>query len=117
MKKGSIRGLLCSLCLFGMGVSCPVFAGTFDNQAAKKELPDGPGLAAAYVADVDIGKDREVIFADDFETGDFGKGWDEIGNPKGKVLSIVDPGKAELGHRSLRVEAHLESDTGGGMTR
>jgi len=58
-----------------------------------------------------------VIFADDFEAEDLGAGWDETGNKDGKVLSFVAPDAAELGRRCLRVEAHLASDTGGGLTK
>jgi hypothetical protein len=87
------------------------------NLAAKKELPSGKGIAAAFIADAEIRKHADVIFADDFETGELGAGWDETGNKGGKVLSFIAPGAAELGKRAVRVEAHLGEDTGGGFTK
>ncbi len=85
---------------------------------SKSELPSGPGLAAAFPRDVGLKASAEVIFADDFESGNLGAGWDEIGNKKGKVLELVSPGPdARFGQRCLRVEAHLGEDTGGGLTR
>ena len=87
------------------------------NLATKKELPEGRGLAAAFVADAKLPTHADVIFADDFEAGNIGERWDETGNKDGKVLSLVEPGAAELGRRCLRVEAHLGNDTGGGLTK
>jgi hypothetical protein len=87
------------------------------NLAARKELPEGQGLAAGFVADARVRTHPDVIFADDFEAGDLGAGWDEIGNKAGKVLSYVAPGLGELGQRCLRAEAHLGCDTGGGLTK
>ncbi len=87
------------------------------NLAARKGLPEGPGLAAAFVKDANLSSDRDVVFADDFEAGKLGERWDETGNKDGQVLSFVDPGAAELGRRCLRVEAHLGHDTGGGLTK
>lgn len=86
------------------------------NLAAAGGLPSGKGLAAAYPEDKGIASNPEVIFSDDFESGDLGKGWDEIGNKDGKVLSFSGAGSG-LGERCLRVEAHLASDTGGGLTK
>jgi len=88
------------------------------NLAAESPLPSGPGFAAKFPADGGMRDHPAVIFLDDFETGELGAGWDETGNPEGKVLSLVDPGKdAGLGKRCLRVEAHLGKDTGGGLTK
>lgn len=88
------------------------------NRASEKALPMGAGLASAYPADAGIRADKDVIFADDFETGTLGQGWDETRNKDGKVLEFASPGHhPELGRRCLRVEAHLGSDTGGGLTR
>jgi hypothetical protein len=75
-------------------------------------------LARAFPRDKGLESDSAVIFADGFESGDLGRGWDEIRNKDGAVLSFADPmGDAGLGSRCLRVEAHLSSDTGGGLTR
>lgn len=88
------------------------------NVAAKSKLPAGPGLAAQFPGDTGLKGHAEVIFADDFETGKIGDGWDETGNPDGKVLQFAPPGKdAGHGARCLRVEAHLGKDTGGGLTK
>ncbi|HNQ87654.1 MAG TPA: hypothetical protein PKM73_03360 [Verrucomicrobiota bacterium] len=88
------------------------------NVAARKELPEGQGLAVAYPGDVRIRENEFVVFADNFETGAIGEGWDEVGNKNGRVLQWVaaDPGLG-LGKRCLRVEAHLGQDTGGGLTQ
>lgn len=86
--------------------------------SAKKELPEGRGLAAAIsIADAGLGKHPEVIFADDFEDGALGARWDETGNKEGRVLSFTESGNPALGKRCVKVEAHLEKDTGGGFTK
>ena len=85
------------------------------NQAAKKELPEGPGLAAEF-AEEKIARHPAVIFADDFEKGALGAKWDEARNKK-TVLSLRKIPGGPTGERSLRVEAHLGADTGGGLTK
>ena len=87
-----------------------------ENFAAKTELPSGPGLAKTWPADRNISSDRHVIFADGFESGDMSK-WDEADTSKKDVFSFPDPAAPELGTRCLRVEAHLDRDTGGGPTK
>ena len=87
------------------------------NLAAQKGLPVGKGLATAFTADMGVRTHPDVIFADDFESGPIGEGWDETRNENGRILSLVEPNAAELGRRCLRVEAHLGQDTGGGLTR
>lgn len=88
------------------------------NLVGRKELPEGPGLAARYPGDAGLRADPAVVFADDFETGEPGAGWDEKDETKRGVLSLVDPGgEPGLGKRCLRVEAHLGRDTGGGYTK
>lgn len=90
------------------------------NLASQKLLPAGPGLAAGFPGDVNLSSHADVIFADAFEKGPLGEGWDEVGNKDGKVLRWVEPGEgapAGLGRRCLRVEAHLGQDTGGGLTK
>ncbi len=90
------------------------------NFASKAELPSGIGLAGQYRGDAVIKADKDVIFADNFESGHIGEGWDDISNKNGNVLSFASPdadAKAGLGQRCLRVEAHLDQDTGGGMTK
>lgn len=88
------------------------------NRVATSSLPRGPGLAAKFPGDRGLREQPEVIFADDFESGPLGAGWDETGNPKGQVLSLAaSDAAAGLGQRCLRVEAHLGQDTGGGLTK
>jgi len=88
------------------------------NLAQTSDLPHGDGFAARYPGDSGLKTNEFVIFADDFEAGALGAGWDEVGNKKGKVLSFAVPqGAPELGKQCLRVEAHLGEDTGGGLTK
>jgi len=108
-----------SLPVLAAGVAIAVAASeaTRVNLAANKELPEGKGLASAFVGDAGIIKHADVIFADDFESGKPGERWDETRNPNDKVLSFAEPGASELGERCLRVEAHLGQDAGGGLTK
>jgi hypothetical protein len=87
------------------------------NLAVKKELPEGKGFAAAFIADADLRAQKDVLFADDFESGNMGERWDETNNKGGKVLAFAKPGDVKLGRRCLRVEAHLGRDFGGGLTK
>ncbi len=85
---------------------------------AVSTLPEGAGLAQRAASRAELRAHPEVIFADDFEEGRLGEGWDEVGNREGRVLSWSDPGAMSgLGRRCLRVEAHLGQDTGGGLTK
>ncbi|HRF00859.1 MAG TPA: hypothetical protein PLI18_10100 [Pirellulaceae bacterium] len=93
------------------------------EEVRERTLPEGEGLAATFVGDREIGTHRDVIFADDFETGELGAAWDEI-NDRGKALALIDassdvaadtPGL--LGRRSLQVTATLGENTGGGLTK
>jgi hypothetical protein len=106
--------LTLSTLLLSLAIS---FAADPQNLATKKELPEGKGLATAFKADAGLRKHADVLFADDFEAGNLGEGWDETSNKGGKVLSFTEPGAAELGKRCVRVEAHLGKDTGGGFTK
>lgn len=86
------------------------------NQAARKELQSGQGFAAKFPGDAEIAQHPAVIFADNYEEGALAARWDEARNKK-SVLSLVKVGDGPVGVRSLRVEAHLGKDTGGGMTK
>ena len=86
------------------------------NLAGASKLPQGAGIAANYPGDMGIAKDAAVIFADNFEAGELGARWDETRN-KETVLSLAKVSGTEGGKKSLRVEAHLGKDTGGGMTK
>lgn len=89
------------------------------NLAPASELPRGKGLAAEFVADRGIAKSPHVIFADDFEAGDYQTKWDSVRDRDGTVLSLVDAsdGTPEVGRRSLRARATLGKNTGGGVTQ
>ena len=88
------------------------------NLVATSELPSDRGLAAGFPGDAGLKQNTQVIFADDFEVGNLGDGWDETGNKNGKVLQFADSDEGRgLGKRCLRVEAHLGQDTGGGVTK
>jgi hypothetical protein len=60
-----------------------------------------------------------VIFADSFEEGDYRSRWDSCRDKDEKVLYLVDDSKSSpvVGHKSLRVEATLGQNTGGGVTK
>ena len=89
------------------------------EQVADSALPQGPGLAADFVADQNIAHHPAVIFADDFETGVIGANWDETNNRGGQVLAWVDRSAdpAPVGTRSLRVTATVGENSGGGFTK
>lgn len=82
-------------------------------------LPVGNGIAAAYVADASISSHPDVIFADGFESGDMGEGWDEVRNQDGEVLFYETNGgdSPVLGKRCIKVIATLGENTGGGFTK
>ena len=88
------------------------------NLAEKKHLPSGEGLAARFPIDAGLKSHQDVIFSDDFESRTLAAGWDQTGNKGGNVLQLTSPGNVDtLGKRCLRVEAHLDKDTGGGLTK
>ena len=90
----------------------------FPNIAATSQLPHGAGLAQAFPGDRGIEQAADVIFAEDFESDDWRRKWAEIRDPDEAVLSLVDESAtdARLGHHSLRVQATLGNNTGGGVT-
>ncbi|MFM1941057.1 MAG: hypothetical protein RI897_39 [Verrucomicrobiota bacterium] len=100
----------------GLGQTPP---GEFPNMAEQSVLPQGDGLAAAYPGDRGIRDDEGVLFADDFEAGDFRERWDSVRDDDRAVLSLVEPGESggKLGKRALRVTATLGKNTGGGLTQ
>ncbi len=90
-----------------------------ENLAGKSDLPRGPGLATAFAGDQAIDAHAEVIFADNFEAGDFRQRWDDVRDNHGNVLRLVDQSAIDtrVGGKSLQVTAHLGKDTGGGLTK
>lgn len=89
------------------------------NHATTSPLPQGAGLAAAFPGDRGITAHPAVVFADNFETGDFRERWDSVRDDDQAVLSLVAPGEPEvrLGRQALRVTATLGRNTGGGLTQ
>lgn len=100
--------------------TCPARkTGDWENVAGQSELPSGQGLAGAFTADHGIISHDDVIFADNFEQGELGKGWDSARNKDQRVLRLVDtqaPAKP-VGQRALQVTAKLNDNTGGGLTK
>jgi hypothetical protein len=89
----------------------------FSNLVSRSLLPQGPGLAAKFKADSNIGTHPAVIFADNFEDGELGARWDEKGAGKGKALSFAPTGDEVCGRRCLKVEARLGENQGDGLTK
>ncbi len=89
------------------------------NLASRSRLPRGQGLAAEFRRDEGIESHPAVIFADSFEEGDYRSRWDSCRDKDEKVLSLVDDSASSsvVGRRSLRVEAALSQNTGGGLTK
>lgn len=89
------------------------------NVAPASTLPRGDGCAARFAADRGIAALPSVIFADDFEGGDYGTKWDSARDDAGAVLALVDLSAedARLGRKTLRVTATLGKNTGGGVTK
>ncbi len=79
-------------------------------------LPRGHGLAESFPGDVGIADKDQVIFADNFESGDFSK-WDEYRKDE-SILSLIEDPAADrrMGNRTMRVVATLGENTGGGAT-
>jgi hypothetical protein len=73
-------------------------------------------LASKYAGDTGIAQHPAVIFADNFESGSLPGPWDEARNQKTGLNLARVPG-GPVGKRSLRVEAHLGKDPGGGVTK
>jgi hypothetical protein len=87
---------------------------TFTNLAASSFLPQGPGLAAHFTNDAGISAHTAVIFADDFESAELGARWDE---KTGRILQFADANGGVCGRHCLKVEAHLNENHGGGLTK
>ncbi len=73
-------------------------------------------MASKYAGDTGIAQHPAVIFADNFESGALPGPWDEARNQKTGLNLAKVPG-GPVGKRSLRVEAHLGKDPGGGVTK
>jgi len=89
------------------------------NLAPDSGLPRGNGCAAKFAADRGIAAHPAIIFADDFEGGDYGTKWDSDRDDADAVLALVDLSAedARLGRKTLKVTATLGKNTGGGVTK
>ena len=87
----TIEGCASALCALLVTVASVAASepGGRDNLAGESDLPHGNGLATAFPGDAGIGGCAEVIFAEDFESGELGGKWDESRNKDGKVLSFA----------------------------
>ncbi len=102
--------------LIGVGATSRCHA---QELVTNSPLPSGKGLAFAYENDNDISQNPNVIFSDNFETGEIGASWDEVNNKNAIPLSLVDlkMDQAPIGKRSLQVTASLDKNNGGGLTK
>ena len=92
-----------------LAISCGLLV-TFGMSAGRLHAAT-QGLAAKYPGDAGIGRDRAVLFHDDFETGAIGGAWDAVNRRLGRgatddsqpVAAETDPTIAR-GKRSARVQ-------------
>jgi len=101
----------------GQGPASPLSPDAKPSPSETTRPASTTGLARRYKGDSGIASDPDVVFADDFEDGPLGEGWDEVRNDDGAVLSLANPDDPSLGRRALRIEARLGKNTGGGLTR
>jgi hypothetical protein len=102
-----------SLLLLAAGLKAD--AAVLTNCAVQSSLPQGPGLAARFNADEGITAAPDVVFADNFESGDLGARWDS--EKIDKALSLAPAEAAFCGRRCLKVTAQLGENQGGGVTK
>lgn len=80
-------------------------------------LPEGAGFAARHANFSELAADTNVLFAEDFESGDMAdlaKRWSEISNAQGRVLEFSgDTPPGGRGRRSLQMTATLGENNGG----
>jgi hypothetical protein len=107
-----------ALCFFGLIIAQCDGQITEISAAEDKDLPQGNGLAAAFVQDRGLAKHPSVVFVEFFDQPDFRKNWDEVRDERGTVLSQVRLGDdADSSGQCLAVTAVLGSNTGGGLTK
>jgi hypothetical protein len=98
---------------------CSAAVPALPNTAASSTLPQGKGLGAAFIGDEGIAAHPAVIFAHNFEQGDFRTAWDSCRDKNEKVLKLIDDSNAApcVGRKTLKVTATLGQNTGGGLTK
>ena len=130
LPRTSVSLMALSTALLALAVASQAIAQVIRPQYMKPQqsaLPRGNGLAAQVTGTPLIANHDDVVFADDFETGDLGADWDEVRNKENAVLAFSpsDAGvstahhnrPAPVGRRCLRVVATLGKNTGGGLTK
>lgn len=70
-----------------------------------RSSPARAGLAANYPGDMGIEKDKRVIFAENFESGDLSRWDDTDGNKPPKVRLVTEPEMVRSGCRAVQLEA------------
>ena len=123
MTKRQPRRVAAPAC--GLAAACALLAAEGGdpkgarNLAPDSGLPRGNGCAAKFAADRGIAAHPAIIFADDFEGGDYGTKWDSDRDDADAVLALVDLSAedARLGRKTLKVTATLGKNTGGGVTK
>jgi hypothetical protein len=114
-RGGLVGAAVCGILLFAVPSS------RADERIIRK-VDDSPlkelkGFAERYPADRGIADDSRVIFADNFESGDF-SAWDRHTKKESIVSLVPDPaGDPRMGERSMKVTATLGENTGGGATK
>ncbi len=77
-----------------LGIHCTLALGQDrPNLAVSSAWPRGKGLATAFVSDQGISSHPAVIFADNFEDGQFRDKWDSCRDDKNEVLRLVNDAK------------------------
>lgn len=118
-KKHLIGRIACFL-LFILFSFCISFY-TRGSGFAQSAMREGWGLSANYPGDVGIAADEKVIFAEDFEKGNFpelSERWSSVSNQGGKVLALVADGPpAAEGRQCIQMTATLGENTGGSLHR
>lgn len=87
------------------------------SASGQDEIPTGQGIAWLYPQDEGIENHPNVVFADNFETGemeDIESRWGYMSNKEGKVMSFSgDVSEGSVGTRSLKMTATHGENEGG----
>lgn len=87
------------------------------DRTASSPLHHAHGFAKHHQTNAELVSDPRVIFADDFESGDFSN-WDEHTSDSSIVSLVADPvADPRVGTQVMRVTATLRENTGGGATK
>lgn len=104
-----LSGLLVNICCLILIVGC--------NTLENDNIEIDRGIAWNYPGDEGIEEDPNVVFADDFETGnleDLEARWGHVSNREGKVMAFSDDVPAgSAGTRSLQMTATRGENVGG----